>query len=160
MRKRRLATLKLADVLRFACGIDESMCSMENYVRTLGGRVKEEPGIDLFYDSGVRKTGKKSFVLLLPPHMPEKEQTFAQASELGHLFLHMGYLIDEKQWEKQPCGKAGPCQIPCASRRLSSRWPFSFQGKSSKRRFLTHQTKTLQTFLKSQSISMYLSLLP
>lgn len=99
---------KLADVLRFACGIDGSMCSMENYVRTLGGRVKEEPGIDLFYDSGVRKTGEKSFVLLLPPHMPEKEQTFAQASELGHLFLHMGYLIDEKQWEKQPCGKAGP----------------------------------------------------
>ena len=97
---------KLAEVLKFACGIESPVCSLYSCVSSLGGKVIEEPGTDLFYDSGVRKTGEKSFVLLLPPHMPEKERTFAIAKELGHLFLHMGYLIDEKRWEKQPCGEA------------------------------------------------------
>lgn len=40
-----------------------------------------------------------SFIIYVSDEQGEQRRNFTIAHELGHLFLHMGYLIDRKLWE-------------------------------------------------------------
>ena len=65
-----------------------------DYVVTqqLGGRIEESPNIENMSDGSVRKEGN-GFVIYVSPYQTTERRTFTIAHELGHLFLHMGYVM-------------------------------------------------------------------
>lgn len=70
---------------------------MNDVVTTLGGYIEENKNI---CDSAIRKQND-GFVIYIPSSYNVERKQFAIAQELGHLFLHMGYKISPKLWNKQ-----------------------------------------------------------
>lgn len=70
---------------------------ISNVVTALGGYIEENKDI---CDSAIRKQND-GFVIYMPFSYSEERKRFAMAQELGHLFLHMGYKISPKLWNKQ-----------------------------------------------------------
>ncbi len=71
--------------------------NMEEIVEKLGGTIQREVS---FSDGTVERNGD-GFKIILSLFQDEKRERFTIAHELGHLFLHMGYRINEKLWEGQ-----------------------------------------------------------
>ena len=91
---RRTYIASLAETIRQACAIGVP-ADVRGAVTCLGGtlRVMPDPGFEAMVekcDAGFRIT--------LAEEPIEARQRFSIAHELGHLFLHMGYLVDEKKW--------------------------------------------------------------
>jgi len=75
----------------------------EKVVEILGGGKiiydENENGIDGY----IKKIDNKSFEIHLNEKFKGKtRERFTIAHELGHLFLHMGYLTDKEKWENIP----------------------------------------------------------
>lgn len=66
-------------------------------VTTLGGYIEENKDI---CDSAIRKQNDR-FVIYMPSFYSAERKRFAVAQELGHLFLHMGYIVNPELWDKQ-----------------------------------------------------------
>lgn len=49
-------------------------------------------------DAMIKKRGESSFEIHLSSFQSDMRKRFSIAHELGHLFLHMGYLIDIEKW--------------------------------------------------------------
>lgn len=62
----------------------------------LGGVVLSASSEDIPHEACIRKAGER-FEILLKPAYPTRER-FSIAHELGHLFLHMGYLVDANRF--------------------------------------------------------------
>ena len=71
--------------------------NINDVVITLGGYIEENKDI---CDSAIRKQNDR-FVIYIPSSYSAERKQFAIAQELGHLFLHMGYKISQKLWDKQ-----------------------------------------------------------
>lgn len=71
--------------------------NIDDIVVSLGGSVQTGHS---FTDGSVTKEGD-SFKISLSPFQNEKRRRFTIAHELGHLFLHMGYLTNEELWKRQ-----------------------------------------------------------
>lgn len=70
----------------------------KDIVRLLGGKIKMlEPDNDK--EAKIEKSGD-SFEIYIGDKTPSNREKFSIAHEIGHLFLHMGYLIDKDKWEK------------------------------------------------------------
>jgi predicted transcriptional regulator len=65
-------------------------------VRRLGGTVIVDPSLE--YEAMVEKVGNGFRILLSADKVSEGRRKFSVAHELGHLFLHMGYLVDQNRW--------------------------------------------------------------
>ena len=66
-------------------------------VDRLGGTVKEvevAPGLP---EAAVRRTGERFEITIRKDHV-EVRKRFSVAHEIGHLILHMGYLISPERW--------------------------------------------------------------
>lgn len=76
--------------------------NMQAVVNNLGGTIVEDASIGLMGlgDGSVCKSAN-GFKIRLFPFQSEERKKFTIAHELGHLFLHMGYGIDEELWEQQ-----------------------------------------------------------
>ena len=70
---------------------------MNDVVTMLGGCIEENDGV---CDSAIKKQNDR-FVIYIPSSYSTERKRFAIAQELGHLFLHMGYMISPELWEKQ-----------------------------------------------------------
>jgi hypothetical protein len=66
-------------------------------VNRLGGTVKEVEAAPGEPEAAVRRTGERFEITIRKDHLPVRKR-FSLAHELGHLFLHMGYLIDPERW--------------------------------------------------------------
>lgn len=73
------------------------ICDINDIVTTLGGYIEENKDI---CDSAIRKQND-GFVIYMPSSYSTERKQFAIAQELGHLFLHMGYKVSPKLWDKQ-----------------------------------------------------------
>lgn len=73
--------------------------NMRRVVNTIGGKVYEDESLGSYSDGNVKKNGA-SFIINIPPNQPSTRENFTIAHELGHLFLHMGYLIDPERWNE------------------------------------------------------------
>ena len=71
--------------------------NMDELVCSLGGRIEE----DIKYSDGAVQKEGDAFIIWVSPLQDEKRRRFTIAHELGHLFLHMGYLTNHELWEKQ-----------------------------------------------------------
>jgi predicted transcriptional regulator len=94
--QRRLAINELADTVRSALAL-ELPINMSRAVEGLGG--------ELLYNLSpsdpealVEKHGE-AFRIRLRRGAKASRDRFSVAHELGHLFLHMGYLVDPKRWD-------------------------------------------------------------
>ncbi|MBR0429701.1 MAG: ImmA/IrrE family metallo-endopeptidase [Lachnospiraceae bacterium] len=76
--------------------------NIDELVERLGGRISSENALIGDTDGKVYKTQDASFVIEISPTQSFERRNFTIAHELGHLFLHMGYLTSPKTWECFP----------------------------------------------------------
>jgi Zn-dependent peptidase ImmA (M78 family) len=89
----------LADVVRNAFNLS-CPYNPEIAVKKLDGRIMYDVE-NMAIDACIRKTGEESFIISLNGKKPFLRDRFTMAHELGHLFLHMGFLVQKELWEKQ-----------------------------------------------------------
>ena len=74
---------------------------IEKIPEILGGKIHYVDGaIEGKMEAMIKKDGEDSFTILIDKTKSELRQRFSIAHELGHLFLHMGYIINPKLWEE------------------------------------------------------------
>jgi Zn-dependent peptidase ImmA (M78 family) len=97
---RRKQINQLADVIRDACGVKvpASEEHLKKMVATLGGTYSEKSDMDV--EAMIEKTSSKSFAITLSEGFMPTRRKFSVAHELGHLFLHMGFLTNAGKWEQ------------------------------------------------------------
>ncbi len=66
-------------------------------VKRLRGEITTVHALDGDVDAQIEKTGNRSFRITVAESWPRRD-LFSVAHELGHLFIHMGYLIDPAKW--------------------------------------------------------------
>lgn len=93
-RARREQINNLAETIRTACGL-QTPVDVDEAVRRLNGRlaIREEPE----FEAKIEKAGD-GFEITLSEQVHPNRRRFSVAHEMGHLFLHMGYLVDEEKW--------------------------------------------------------------
>ncbi len=74
---------------------------MDMVVTKLGGRLQEDKETSGYSDGTIdREDLNYPFCIRIPYRQSENRKNFTVAHELGHLFLHMGYMIDSDLWER------------------------------------------------------------
>lgn len=71
--------------------------NINDVVTALGGYLDES--VDICNSNVIKQND--GFVIYIPSSYSAERKQFAVAQELGHLFLHMGYKISQKLWNKQ-----------------------------------------------------------
>lgn len=92
---RRMQINTISDSVRDSLDLSIPI-NLDLAVERLGGQIRKETldaGID-----GMIKKSNDSFLIKIPPEQTQNRVRFSIAHELGHLFLHMGYLLDEQLW--------------------------------------------------------------
>lgn len=79
--------------------IEIPIVDMENVVKALGGRVEISCDIENVIDGSLQREGD-GFKIFISLFQSEERKRFTIAHELGHLFLHMGYKIDDRLWNE------------------------------------------------------------
>ncbi|GBU25372.1 hypothetical protein R83H12_02015 [Fibrobacteria bacterium R8-3-H12] len=88
---------KVANSVRESLKLDIP-CSPQKAVELLNGEIIDSIE-DVNIDAFIKKSGADSFVIHRNKNKnSELRDSFTIAHELGHLFLHMGYLLDEEKW--------------------------------------------------------------
>ncbi|MCI9162180.1 MAG: ImmA/IrrE family metallo-endopeptidase [Lachnospiraceae bacterium] len=77
--------------------IEVPIGDMDELIGRLGGNIQADSS---YSDGAVEKVGN-SFRILVSPFQDERRRRFTIAHELGHLFLHMGYMTNQELWERQ-----------------------------------------------------------
>lgn len=72
--------------------------NMIDVVSSLGGEIIEAPFDNNTISGKIQKKGE-SFIIQINPFELEERKTFTLAHEIGHLFLHMGYLVNPEKWK-------------------------------------------------------------
>lgn len=88
------------DILAFF-EIDVPISDMEEVVTLLRGRLSEKEGSSICSDGNIKKVNSNDdidFEICVPKEQSNNRKNFTVAHELGHLFLHMGYLINDDLW--------------------------------------------------------------
>lgn len=85
---------RLAETVRATCDLTTPV-DVELAVRRLRGEIKEVDDAEI--EAQIEKRGD-GFRITVSTDKRETRRRFSVAHELGHLFLHMGYLIDEDRW--------------------------------------------------------------
>ncbi len=91
---RREQIEKLAESVRASCELAVPV-EVDHAVARLNGSIAVVSETD--YEAKIEKDGD-GFKITLAGQQFERRRRFSVAHELGHLFLHMGYLIDETKW--------------------------------------------------------------
>lgn len=97
-KRRKEYIADLSNVIRQTLSL-KTPIDLENVVRQLNGALIKDVNIEGEMEAKIEKK-EESFVITINPNVFSKRQRFSVAHELGHLFLHMGYLINPQKWEK------------------------------------------------------------
>lgn len=92
----------LAGLIRDYCGMN-NQTSEEDVMSILGGRITLDDKLPLDIKGTITKCGDNQspgFIIRLSDAMNEREKRLVLFRQIGHLFLHMGYMIDEDRWQK------------------------------------------------------------
>lgn len=69
-------------------------------VSQFGGEIRTDETLSGYSDGYIRKVND-SFEVVISPFQSDTRRNFTIAHELGHLFLHMGFILDIETWSKQ-----------------------------------------------------------
>lgn len=92
---------EIAELVRKIYIVDGPVSDIDSVVSCMGGRIIEDLGIYDFSGGQIRKIGDSEFEIIVSPFRSLERRNFAIAHELGHLFLHMGFMTDSDKWRKQ-----------------------------------------------------------
>ena len=92
---------ELAQRVMDVYNIKTPIVDMESIVQRLGGTIEEKSDFDDLCDGTIQKSGKSNFKITISPYQNNQRKNFTIAHELGHLFLHMGFMTDRKLWNTQ-----------------------------------------------------------
>jgi len=87
----------LAEDILIEYDIETPIQDIDSIVESLGGTIQTE----LFFSDGAVMKDGNGFKIIVSPFQDERRRRFTIAHELGHLFLHMGYMTNPKLWEEQ-----------------------------------------------------------
>lgn len=76
---------------------------IEKIPEALGGELQYVDSLEDGMEAKIERLSsenEKKFRITLQREACEKRRRFSIAHELGHLFIHMKYLIDQKEWDK------------------------------------------------------------
>jgi len=96
-KERREAIYSFAEKIRKLLQLKTPVDLYEVTMRSLGGKIAEER-LDRDISGKIEKLGD-SFKITLNSGHPENRKNFTLAHELGHLFLHMGYITNPEKWD-------------------------------------------------------------
>ena len=91
---------ELTSNIRDSFEISVPITDMSSIVKKLGGEVKYTQNVTAYERVRVCKQ-KDAFTVFVSSDVTFARANFNVATALGHLFLHMGYIINEEKWEKQ-----------------------------------------------------------
>ena len=92
---------KLTDEIRSTFKIPLPVDDLSNFVKSIGGMITESDLKSRAYEGRTAiKSTKYAFEIFIPENQHPDRKKFLIARELGYLFLHMGYLIDESMWKE------------------------------------------------------------
>ena len=98
---------RLTDTVLKVYDIKIPIVDMSQVVEIIGGEVIEDNSKSGIYDGRITRKYSENdnteFKIFIPEEQLEERKRFTIAHELGHLFLHMGYKIDNDLWENQKC---------------------------------------------------------
>jgi len=99
MNKINRETLELlTQRIREACYLTDAPYNIETAIEFLNGTVTQKilpPETDAF----IHKTSDTTFEIVTNIFKSKARARFTLAHELGHLFLHMGFLVNEEKWK-------------------------------------------------------------
>ncbi len=101
-RKVRESIEDLAGLVRDYCGMN-NQTSEADVTKSLDGMITYDKSLPLAIKGTIAKCGNDQsprFVIRLSDAMNEREKRLVLFRQIGHLFLHMGYMIDEDRWKK------------------------------------------------------------
>lgn len=95
----RKAINEISESIQEALNIEIPITNIEQIVQSINGEVIT---VDYLPENAEGRIYRKEdkFVIEIPSMDNNNRINFTIAHELGHLFLHMGYLIDNEIWEK------------------------------------------------------------
>ena len=79
--------------------------NLDQLVINLGGTIINDSNLS-FYDGIITKIGDRQFEIRIASHSSEERKRFTIAHELGHLFIHMGYIVNDVLWQDIPVGQS------------------------------------------------------
>ena len=91
---------KLADSIREALELVTPPYEPKFAVKKLNGEIFYDLSADDI-DAFIEKTGNQNFSIHLSDNKSLQRERFTLAHELGHLFLHMGFVIDDSKWRQK-----------------------------------------------------------
>lgn len=77
-------------------GVISSVLDIQEFVKEINGSIEYIDNKAI--DNKIIKNGTDGFIILLNRERSVQHERFTIAHELGHLFLHMGYLLDNNKW--------------------------------------------------------------
>ena len=90
----------IAETVRNHYGIGCPITSVDEMVKRMGGEIREVDSITHITDSRIAKAENiGGFIVEVPCYQSGKRRRFTICHELGHLFLHMRYMLDQDSWE-------------------------------------------------------------
>lgn len=96
----RSLTQNLQDIFNITLPVD-----VHEIVKKLEGNIIYFPKNEDELSGRIQNTSEENndyhFILHVPKDLEEKEERYRIAHLLGHLFLHMHFLIDEDDWKKK-----------------------------------------------------------
>lgn len=92
---------ELAQRVMDVYNIEAPISNIEDIVKEMGGTIEARVDFDDLCEGTIRKSGDNSFVIAVSAFQNEQRKAFTVAHELGHLFLHMGFMIDKELWKNQ-----------------------------------------------------------
>ena len=99
-----MVTLKKSQIATLAETIRESLelsspVDVAAAVRRLGGKLIETERLEADMEAKVRRQNDE-FEIVIQRNKPATRKRFSIAHELGHLFLHMGFLVNPDLWNE------------------------------------------------------------
>jgi Zn-dependent peptidase ImmA (M78 family) len=89
---------QLADNIRVALDMIKAPYKPREAIDKLGGSI-EYDFLERDIDAYIKKVNNDNFKIVLNYNISyERRENFSLAHELGHLFLHMGFIIDSEKW--------------------------------------------------------------
>lgn len=89
---------EFADAVRETFEISSPVENMDEIIMQIGGTINVALFLPEFADGKIERSGD-GFIITIPLFQNENRKRFSIAHELGHLFIHMGYLTDEETWQ-------------------------------------------------------------
>lgn len=97
-RSKRESIEKLAEIVRDALEVDIPI-EIEKVPKKLGGKLRYVERVEDHNVEAMIKKVDDTFEIQIRQDVYHLRNRFSIAHELGHLFMHMGYIIDEELWK-------------------------------------------------------------